>query len=75
MSDVNRPIIREIRSIASEMAAEEARLLAERRARADDAYRSAVAGRVGSGIVTSVLLVSLAVSPWRVPARASGRRR
>lgn len=72
MSDVNRPILRDILAIAAEMAAEEAGLLAERRSRAENAYRSAIAGRVGSGIATTLLLASLILFAW---ARARARER
>ena len=61
MSDVSRPILREIRLIADEIAADEARLLAARREAVGDAYQSAIRGRVGSGILTALLLTSLAI--------------
>jgi PAS domain S-box-containing protein len=72
MSDVSRPILREIRLIADEIAAEEARLLAARRERAGDAYQSAIRGRVGSGILTALLLSSLAIF---AASRARARER
>ena len=72
MSDVDRPILTEIRAITADMATAEAGLLSERRAQADQAYQAAVAGRIGSGIATSLLLVSLAVF---ASARARARER
>jgi PAS domain S-box-containing protein len=72
MSDVDRPILTEMRAISADMATAEAGLLSERRARAEQAYQAAVAGRIGSGIVTSLLLVSLAVF---ASARARARER
>lgn len=49
----------DVRSIIAELETEEARLLAERRTMADDAYRRAVGGRVGSGVVSGVLLIAI----------------
>jgi PAS domain S-box-containing protein len=72
MSDVDRPLLTEIRAIAADMATAEAGLLSERRAQAERAYQAAVAGRIGSGIATSLLLVSLAVFAG---ARARSRER
>ena len=72
MSDVDRPILTEIRAIAADMATAEAGLLSDRRAQAEQAYQAAVAGRIGSGIATSLLLVSLAVF---ASARARARER
>jgi CHASE3 domain sensor protein len=49
----------ESRAVASELEREEAKLLDSRRAQADIAYRRAVNGRIGSGIVSALLLVGV----------------
>src|SRR3954469_4364342 len=49
----------EIREVAAEMERAEARLLGERQVQANQAYAQAVNGRVGSGIVSALLLVGL----------------
>ena len=71
--DETREILREIRSITSEMAEEEATVLAARQAQAQAAYEAAVSGRIGSATVNALLFVSLALvaAGW---ARARERR-
>jgi signal transduction histidine kinase len=63
----------EITSLVAAMEQDEARLLEERRARADEAYRRAVIGRVGSFVVSGALLVSIALTAL-VHARSNSRR-
>jgi PAS domain S-box-containing protein len=53
-------LMEEIRSNAAQMSKEEADLLAARRERAALAYRSAVGGRIGSGVVSALLLLGMA---------------
>src|SRR3954466_8591250 len=63
----------EIREVATEMERAEARLLDERRVQADQAYALAVNGRVGSGMVSALLLVGL-VALYLVHARTRQKR-
>jgi len=51
-----------VRRIISEMEQEEGQLLATRRETANDAFVNAVNGRVGSGIVSAVLLIGIVVT-------------
>jgi signal transduction histidine kinase len=71
--DETREILREIRSITSEMAEEEGTVLAARQAQAQAAYEAAVTGRILSAAVNALLFVSLALvaAGW---ARARERR-
>jgi signal transduction histidine kinase len=50
-----------IRAIVREMEQEEAGLLGSRRSQVDVAYRQAVRGRIGSGLVSAALLVGIVI--------------
>jgi signal transduction histidine kinase len=63
----------DIRRIIAEMESEESRLLQLRRDQAARAYRQAVSGRVGSGIVSAALLVGIVVFAG-LHARSKARR-
>jgi len=71
--DETRVILAEIRRITSEMAEEEATVLASRQAQAEAAYEAAVTGRIGSAVVNALLFMSLGLvaASW---ARARERR-
>jgi signal transduction histidine kinase len=71
-SDTNRWRA-DIRALAGEMVDEENALLSSRRVLAEQAYTRAVNGRVGSGIVSAVLLVGLLIFYFGY-ARSSRRR-
>jgi signal transduction histidine kinase len=81
--DETRVILAEIRRITSEMAEEEATVLASRQAQAQAAYEAAVTGRIGSAAVNALLFVSLALvaASWaharerRARAQADERER
>lgn len=62
-----------IRAIVHEMEDEEAQLLASRRAAAEFAYGRAIRGRVGSGLVSAILLISV-VTIAGLHARSKARR-
>ncbi|MGC4083463.1 MAG: CHASE3 domain-containing protein [Vicinamibacterales bacterium] len=63
----------DVRALISEMEAEESRLLAARRSQASVMYARAVSGRVGSGIVSAVLLISIVLTAG-LHARSKARR-
>src|SRR4249920_397128 len=81
--DETRVILAEIRRITSEMAEEEATVLASRQAQAAAAYEAAVTGRIGSAVVNALLFMSLALvaASWagarerRARAQADERER
>jgi signal transduction histidine kinase len=81
--DETRVILAEIRRITSEMAEEEATVLASRQAQAEAAYEAAVTGRIGSAVVNALLFMSLALvaASWagarerRARAQADERER
>ncbi len=68
----SRSVMDEIRATTLEMSRVEGDLLRSRRERVDLAYRSAVGGRIGSGIVSALLLIGLA---WLVTSRVRAQER
>ena len=63
----------EVRDVIAQMEGEEARILSQRRSQADVLYRRAVGGRVGSSVVSAVLLL-VVVAIAGLHARAKARR-
>jgi signal transduction histidine kinase len=51
-----------VRSLIADMESEESALLASRREQADRSYQRAVRGRIGSGVVSASLLISIVVT-------------
>jgi len=71
-TDDARRVVSEIQALATEIESEQNALLATRRVQVDTAYRSAIRGRVGSGILSAALIVVVVVLAF---AHARSRQR